>query len=295
MKKIVITGHSGFIGQHLVSKLQDDYSVIGIANTLQKKQSITEIKKDVRTISPSDIPGKIDCIIHLAALSDVTYCQKFPQKCFDINVTGTQKMLEVARKKNSKFIFISTSHVYGYPKKLPLSELTETHPQMVYPTSKLMGELACNSYANSYDLDITVLRLFSVYGPYSPKHLVINKIISQTMKSNKLKLGNLKPKRDFIFILDVISAIELMIKNTKNFNIFNIGSGKNFSILQICKKLEKISGKKLEILPTKKFIRTNEIPKIQADISKIKKLSWLPTTSIDDGLKYTWQWLQERD
>jgi len=119
LEKIIVTGHNGFIGSHLIQNLQNKFHIIGISEQINKKFPIKQIKKDIKKITPKDIPKDIFCIIHLAALTDVTICEKNPRKCFETNVLGTLNMLEIARKINSKLIYLSTSHVYGKPQKKP--------------------------------------------------------------------------------------------------------------------------------------------------------------------------------
>jgi len=289
LKKILITGHNGFIGSYLVKSLSN-YNLIGISETINKKNEITQIKKNITKLTIDDLPKDIFCIIHLAALTDVKFCQDNPIKCFDVNINGTLNILEITKQLGSKLIFISTSHVYGNPKKVPITEDYTTHPESIYSGSKLAGEILCESYSKSYNLDISILRLFSVYGPNSPPHLVTSRIISQLLTKNNISIGNTFPKRDFIFIDDVIRAISVVLENSSGFNIFNIGSGKSHSILELCTLLQKISGKNSTIKSIKSLKRKNETPEIVSNNSKIKKLGWKPSTSILDGLKITYDW-----
>jgi len=240
------------------------------------------------------VPQDIDCIIHLAALTDVSYCQNNPVDCFQVNVYGTQNMIEIARKINSKFLYLSTSHVYGIPKALPIKEDHPRNPTSIYSASKLAGEIVCESYANSYDMDVSIIRLFSVYGPKSPEHLVTSRIILQSLKNDSIKLGNLYPKRDFIYIKDVVCAIELVLKKTSGLSTYNIGSGKSYSILELCNVLQKISGRKIRIESIKSKARKNDVNNVISNNSKIRKLGWKPKTYIDSGLKETFEWFSKQ-
>jgi len=287
LKKILITGHNGFIGSHLVKSLSN-YNLIGISEKINKNNEITQIKKNITKLTIHDIPKDIFCIIHLAALTDVKFCQDNPKKCYDVNINGTLNILEITKQLGSKLIFVSTSHVYGKPKKVPINEDSTTHPESIYSGSKLAGEVLCESYSKSFDLDISILRLFSVYGPNAPQHLVTSRIISQLLTKNNISIGNTFPKRDFVFIDDVIKAIYMVLERSSGFNIFNIGSGKSHSILDLCTTLQKISGKKSTIKSIKSLKRKNETLEIVSNISKIKKLGWKPTTSFVNGLKKTY-------
>lgn len=283
--KILITGSSGFLGSHLVEHLSKDNEIFGIS---KKKDKISKnIGKDILTIKK--IPSKIDCIIHLAALTDVQYCQNYPQKCFEINVLGTLNMLEMARKNNCKFILPTSSLIFGNPKKLPLSENSPIHPITIHGSSKAICETMCESYSDLYGIDIISTRLFSIYGPGSPSYSIVHRIISQILHKRKIILGNTGTKRDFLFISDFVDAIDLLVKSNLNgFNQFNIGSGKSYSVLSICKKLLKISGKSLPIQIDQKLIRTNDVKNLISDCSKMRKLGWNPKISINNGLRLTY-------
>lgn len=290
MKTILVTGYSGFIGSHLVNSLKRNYKIIGLSRKKPKNSSITHITSDIRKTRVKDIPKKVDAIIHLAALTDVMYCQSNPTKCFDINVNGTQNLLEIAKKINAKFCYVSSQHVYGNPKRLPMKENDIINPGNIYSASKAAAEILCKSYSSSFGMHVSILRLFSVYGPQSPNHLVTTRLILQLLKGNKFTVGNLSPKRDFIYINDVVIAVEIILKKSQSSNIYNIGTGRSFSILEITKILQKISNKKMAIKSIKSLSRKSDVPNVIADNSKIKKLGWKQQTKFIDGLKKTYDW-----
>jgi len=295
MNEILITGSSGFLGSHLVNSLQNSQKIIGLSNNKQeiKSKNISHKKIDLRE-NKITISSKISSIIHLAAISDIKYCNDNPSVCFDVNVAGTKKMLEMCRKKDVNFIFASTSHVYGKPKINPVTEKETTKINSIYSTTKIIGENLCESYAKTYGLNIAVLRFFSLYGPNAPKHNVIYNIINQYKNYSKIKMGNLKPKRDFLYIGDAIRAIKTVNKNQKGFQVFNVGSGKSFSIKMICDKIEKIMKKKSTIETDKSKIRKNDILEIRSDYNKIRKIyRWEPKISLDEGLTKTCEYYQK--
>jgi len=280
---ILITGSQGFIGSHLLREFLPENEVIGL-----------NIKKDFKTknykprkkniVKLNDIKESLDGIIHLAALTDVKFCDNFPQKCIETNVLGTQKMLELTRKKDCKLIFVSTSHVYGIPKNLPIKEDQPTNPTSVYAKSKRLAEILCEEYSKAYGLNVSILRFFSVYGKNSPSHLVTSRIISQLGKKT-IQLGNLSTKRDFIFIDDVIHATKIAFERSHNFNIYNIGTGKSHSILQVCNLIKKLAKKKTPVESFSNIRRKDDAKEIVADISRIKRLGWKPQTTLENGLK----------
>ena len=289
MKNIIVTGHDGFLGSHLVPELQKKFNVIGVSKT-RYNQKITQLKKDICKISYLDFPEKINYIIHLAAITDPIYCQKNPKECFNVNVNGTQNILELARRKDSKIIFFSTSHVYGIPKKLPVKEGDPKHPNSIYSDSKLDAEIICESYSRTYGLDVSIARLFSVYGPNSSSHLVVNSIINQLLKNKVIQLGNVNSRRDFIYVTDVIQAIKIILKTIHGFNDYNVGTGKSYSILEICEILKKISKKNIPVESIKSKIRKNDLSKIVCDPTKIQNLGWNPKIGISVGLQKMLEW-----
>ena len=240
-------------------------------------------------IKDSDI-AKNSCIIHLAAITDVAYCEKHPEECYNVNVMATQKILEIARKKNCSLIYPSTSHVYAIPHKLPIKATHPTNATSVYSESKISAEKLCQAYSKSYGLNISVLRLFSTYGPKNSEYKVESRIIRQLLSNSMIKIGNLSPKRDFIYIDDVTKAFQIVIKNLKNFNTYNVGSEKSYSIQEICNILKKLSGKETPIVADKGKLRKNDIKNVVSDCSKIKKLGWKPKISINEGLELTLNW-----
>jgi UDP-glucose 4-epimerase len=290
MKQIIITGHNGFLGSNLLLKLiSEKYDITGISKTIKKNDSIKQIKRNILNIKDSDI-AKNSCIIHLAAITDVVYCEKYPEECYKVNVMATQKILEIARKKNCSLIYPSTSHVYGIPRKLPIKETHPTNASSVYSESKISGEKLCEMYSKSYGLNISVLRLFSTYGPKNSEYKVESRIITQLLSNRSIKIGNLSPKRDFIYIDDVIRAFQIVIKNLKGFNIYNVGLERSYSIQEICNILKKLSGKKISVVTDKTKLRKNDIKNVVSDCSKIKKLGWKPKISINKGLELTLNW-----
>ncbi len=290
MDEILVTGSTGFIGNHLIPELSKNYKILGISKN--KKNPSKNFASRTIDITRSNfmLKNNFKKIIHMAAYSDVTYCDLNPTKCYELNVKSTQKMLEIARKNDSNFIFLSSSHVYGNPIRLPLSETDSCYPLTHYASSKKMSEMLCETYYQTYGLDIQIARIFSAYGPKSPKSNLIFNIIDQMIKDSKITLGNISPKRDFIFISDVISGlIKIINSKKKGFHIYNIGSGKSTSVEDLVKICIQLSNKNLKLNSSKKHKRKNEIPNIYANISKMKKeFNWKPLISLRKGLEITY-------
>jgi len=289
-RKILITGSQGFIGSHLLTELIIKNKIIGVNVILDKRtKNYIPLKKDILKLTAGDALGKLYGIVHLAAITDIDFCNKNPHKCFATNVLGTQKVLEIARKKDCKLVYVSTSHVYGKPIKLPITEGHPKNPESIYAASKLAGEICCEGYANTYGLDISVVRLFSVYGPNSPSYLVTSRIFSQ-INNRVIRLGNLHAKRDFIYVKDAVNGVKTVLEKSKRFNVYNIGMGKSYSILAVCNLIKKISAKTTPIQSVRSYLRKNDINEIRSNSSKIRKLGWKPKFDLKKGLELTLKW-----
>lgn len=287
-QNVLVTGATGFVGKNLVNKLlENKYNVIAVARTnFTKTQGVTSLKID---ISRGKIPIRqnVNSIIHLASMTNIDECAMNPKLCIKTNVMGTLEVLELARKKKAKMIYISSSHVYGNPIYLPINEEHQINPVSMYGTSKAIGEDLCLRYADSYGIELAILRIFTVFGPYSQPYQIIGSIISQASKSNKIFLGNIDTKRDFVYVDDVVRAIIKATKTSfKKPSICNVGTGKSTKIKRMIQYLEKLLGKKIVVKSGSK--RATDIQELRADISKIRiELGWSPYTSLDEGLKRT--------
>ena len=286
-----MTGSSGFIGNYLVPQLlNQNYKIFGISKKKQKSfKNFISSSIDISKISNSKLQNNFSKIIHMAALSDVDYCNFNPSKCYEINVNGTQRMLEIARKKDAEFIFLSSSHVYGNSKNLPLSETESNQPLSHYASSKKISEILCETYALTYGLNIRIARIFSVYGPNSSKSNLVFNIINQVIHDSQITLGNITPKRDFIFIDDVITGLlDIINSKKKGYDTYNLGTGKSTSITDLINIVLNFSNKKMRIISKKDKIRKNDMLDICADISKMNSdFNWKPKILLKKGLEIT--------
>ena len=291
MKTVLVTGYNGFIGSNLIPELQKKFRLIGVSKLKHSDINIKQIKHDISKNNTIRLPEKISTIIHLAGITGVDFCQSNPKKAFATNIQGTKQILELARKKDSNVIFLSTSHVFGKVKNNTIKSDYEKNPNSVYGITKLAGEILCKSYSNSYGLNIGIPRLFSIYGPHAPIHSVSYSIIQQILTKKNIRLGNIKSERDFLYVKDAINAILIIMKKNKKFNDYNIGAGKGYSITEICDLVKKILKKDhVSIKTVRTKIRKNDFSSIISNSSKIKKLGWEPKISIKKGLRFTIDW-----
>ena len=297
-KKVIVTGGAGFIGSHLVESLikEDDISEIIIIdnfkdgnfkniNSLKKNFKIKIVKKDINTIKNNDKNFKnIDCVFHLAAIADIVPSIIKPLQYCYTNIIGTIKILEAIRyNKIKKIIFSASSSCYGIPKKYPTDELAKIDPQYPYAFSKYLGEQAIIHWSKIYKINYISLRLFNVYGTRSRTTgaygAVMGVFLKQKLCNKPLTIvGSGLQERDFVNVKDVCNAFVKAFKSKKNNKIYNIGSSKPKSILELANLLKS----KVTYIPK----RPGEPFKTFANINKVKKeLNWKPRISFANGIQ----------
>jgi len=269
-ESVLLTGGDGFIGRALKSADNG----LNIVSFDVNEGDVTTF--DFRVFNVSHV-------IHLAALTSVEDSWENPRDYYRVNMMGTLNVLEFCRNRNASMTYIST-YVYGAPKYLPVDERHPISPASVYNHSKYLAEDMCRFYAENLGVSVTVLRLFNPYGPGQSKNFLIPNIIHQVLKSDQIELKDLKPKRDFIYIDDIVSAIWLTV-GQKGFHYFNVGSGVSVSVAELCDIVQSIAGTNLPVI-SKNMVRKNEVMDVIADYTKIKdELGWIPKTDIRSGIK----------
>ena len=270
---ILVTGANGFIGSALCNRLTKDnnYSVI--------RFDVDD--GDIVDYDFSNCGAKHVC--HLAARTFVPQSWDQPYEYYKTNLLGTINILDYCRKNNAGMTFVST-YMYGAPQYLPIDENHPLKAHSIYNHTKLLSEDVCAFYSKHFDVPVTILRLFNVYGAGQSQNFLIPSVVKQALSNNKIEILDTTPKRDFVYIDDVIDAICLTI-GLEGFNIYNIGSGISFSVLDVINCICSAIGEKKQIID-KKQVRPNEVFDVIADISKIKtELNWAPKTSFEEGIK----------
>jgi NAD dependent epimerase/dehydratase len=309
--KIFITGAAGFVGSHLTEKLiKKKYKVVafdrynsnndfGWLNKIRSKNRKNFILGDIRDFdSVYNAMRGCKVVFHLAALIGIPYSYISPVAYLKTNVEGTYNVLEAARRLKIKNVIItSTSEVYGSAKYLPINENHPINSQSPYAASKAAADQLAMSFYKSFNLPVKIIRPFNIYGPRQSQRAIIPTIISQTLNKSKIiTLGNVKPTRDFNYVLDVVDAF-IKIMNSKKAigQVLNVGSNKKISISYLCNEILKITNikKNIKISAERKRPKLSEVENLQSDNKKIKKiLSWSPKTNLKQGLKYTITWFK---
>jgi UDP-glucuronate 4-epimerase len=310
--KVLVTGAAGFIGSHLCERLlSQGCKVTGIDNfddfydpqikrrniqNCTQNDSFQLIQADIRDTAAMEtaIGSSVDIIIHLAAKAGVRPSIAQPILYADVNVNGTTVLLEVARKhKVTKFIFGSSSSVYGNNKKVPFSEDDNIDfPISPYAATKKAGELICHTYHHLYSIDITCLRLFTVYGPRQRPDLAIHKFAALIENDKPIPIyGDGSMMRDFTYIDDVIDGIVAAMDRCKGYNIYNLGCSHPITVNDLVTEIEKALGKtaKREYVPA----QPGDVQRTYADITKAaKELNYNPRMDIETGLANFTSWLR---
>ena len=309
MLKLLITGGLGFVGSHLVDSLvKKNHKIMILTKTLSKKKNIKKSAKKIQ-IEKIDLTnfqqlGKIiekfkpNVIIHLAGNASHSKSFENPLKDIDSNAKTTLFMLEKIRKLNTqcKFILGSTFIVIGKPKKLPVNENTPCNPTTIYGTNRLSSEYFCKIYHEVYGLHTNIFRITNSYGPREqiiPKKNAVNFLIYKSFKKEEISIYNQgKFFRDFIYIDDVISGINIILKNGKSGELYWISSGKRTWFYEFGDILEKTTGCKVKYSETPVYTKKVDVGNFVVSNSKLRKLGWSPKISVDVGVKKTLKFFQ---
>ena len=326
--KIIVTGSSGFIGFHVSKKLLESGKKVHGVDSMNnyydvnlKKARLSILKKYKNfSFSKAKIENKKNLdkafkkfkpavVIHLAAQAGVRYSIEKPRVYLDSNITGTYNIIEISKKLNVKhLIMASSSSVYGANKKIPFKEIDKTETQMsIYAATKKSNESMAHAYSNIWKVPITMVRFFTVYGPWGRPDMALFKFTKGILNKKKIDIyNNGKMYRDFTYIDDIVSGINLLIKkvpNTKQlgkykndslspiapFRILNIGNTKKVYLLDFIKEIEKVLGKKAKrnYMPLQK----GDVKQTLSNTNLLKKITrYNPKTNFKTGIRKFLDW-----
>jgi NAD dependent epimerase/dehydratase len=314
-KKILVTGSEGFIGSHLVECLVTqgyDIKAFVLYNSFNNHGWLEELPDkvkgnfeifmgDIRNIDSIKLSMQsCDTVLNLAALIGIPYSYISPSSYIDTNLNGTNNLLEVAKDQGvKKFIHTSTSEVYGSAQYIPIDEKHPLVGQSPYSASKIGADQLALSYHFSFGLPVSVLRPFNTFGPRQSARAIIPTIISQIASKKKtIRLGSLKPTRDYTYVEDVAYGFIKSMNSKKNIGeITNLGTGFEISMGDLANEISDIMNAKIQIIEDKKRVRPkkSEVQRLVSNNSKAKKiLKWKPKYSGVKGfriaLKKTINW-----
>ncbi len=307
----LVTGAAGFIGSHLCHMLlQEGFEVVGVDSftdfyprwmkelniqPLRKAKKFKLMTEDLNDLDLRKILSKIDFIFHHAAQPGVraswgnNFCIYTKN-----NVEATQKLLEAARDTNpKKFVYASSSSVYGSCPELPMSETSPLHPFSPYGVTKLAAEHLCALYHKNYGVPAISLRFFTVYGPGQRPDMAFHKFLKAAVKSKPITVyGDGKQTRDFTYISDIAEANLACLEKGKAGEIYNVGGGSRKTLEEIFPILESICQKKIEV--KQEDTQKGDVLHTYANIGKASRdLDYSPQTQLYDGLKEEWLWIKK--
>jgi len=312
MKNILVTGGAGFIGSNLITKLlaSGKYKVTTIDNfddfysrklkefnitPFKSNPNFTLVEGDIRNADDLEKTGDIDVIVHLAAKAGVRPSIMNPILYQDVNVSGTQNLLEFARRKGIKqFVFASSSSVYGVNENVPWMEEEKLQPISPYASTKLSGEMLGHVYSHLYNIRFIALRFFTVYGPAQRPDLAIHKFFNSIVNDKPIPVfGDGSTSRDYTFVEDTVSGIEAAIEYDKtNFEIINLGNHNTVTLSGLIEAIEDVCGKKAII--DRQPEQPGDVPQTYATISKAQQLlGYNPHTDLKTGLQRFFGWYKQ--
>ena len=315
--KIYITGSEGFFGSHLTEYLvklghhitcliqYNSFHNYGWLDELknQKNKNVKYLFGDIRDFSfLKNTTKNHDIIINLAALISIPHSYTSVKSFLDTNIIGTFNLLEACKENKIKqLIHTSTSEVYGTALYAPIDEKHPLQPQSPYSASKISADNLVMSYYYSFNLPITILRPFNMFGPRQSTRAVIPTIITQALQKNKIQLGTINVTRDFNFVYDIAEGFNKALLNKKSIGqTINLGSGLETKLSDIIKFLEIISNKKIfiKIIDKRKRPKKSEVFRLIACNKKaLKILNWKPkyknSNQLIKALSITYNWYKK--
>jgi UDP-glucuronate 4-epimerase len=310
MPHVLVTGGAGFIGSHLVdSLLRDGCRVTAIdnfdpfydrslklANIAQHRDGALWrlVEGDIRDAALlQTLPADIDVIVHLAAAAGVRPSIADPVRYQEINVGGTQNLLELARARGIRqFVFGSSSSVYGVNPRVPWSEDDHMLPISPYASTKISGELLGHVYAHLHGIRFIALRFFTVYGPRQRPDLAIHKFTKLMLAGEPVPLyGDGSTRRDYTYVGDIVAGLRAAMRYDRTpFEIINLGNNHTVSLMELVRELEGVLG--LTAVIDRRPDQPGDVSQTWANIDKARRLlGYEPATAFAEGLRHFAEWI----
>jgi len=316
-KNFLVTGGAGFIGSHLVDALLSRGDLVTVLDNFNefydakvKRNNISDHRKganyrliegDIRdraVVQAAYLHGPFDAVVHLAAMAGVRPSLEKPALYMDVNINGTQNLLDEAIKSTPKprFIFGSSSSVYGNRSGEEFLETDRVdQPLSPYAASKAAGELVAYAAHHTHDLSVTCLRFFTVYGPRQRPDLAIHKFAKRILQGKPIEVyGEGNSKRDYTFVSDIIyGVLQSLTYDCSGYDIINLGRSDPIALMEMIKVLENALGKRAKI--EHKDFQTGDMPYTFANIDKARRLlNYNPSVKFEDGIRLFVDWFIEQ-
>ena len=291
-----ITGAAGFIGSALCRRLDaQGHAVVGYDNLSRGRRGnlppgIRLVEGDIRDehgVDAAIAAARPDCVIHLAAMHFIPECTAKPAETMEVNVQGTERVLEACRRHSVRHIVLASSAAVYAPGDGPCTEdVTPIGPLEVYGASKVAAEVTVAGFQAETGAASTVLRLFNAIGRDETNPHVIPHIFESLHTSDTIQLGNIEPRRDYIDTRDIADAIAAVAGGGEGLRTFNVGTGTAYSVRDVLKSLERIIGRPIHVVQDSARVRATERMVLLADVGAIGRATgWAPRLSLSDTLK----------
>lgn len=306
MKKVLIIGAAGFVGNYLIRYFTcfeevDIYATKLLGESVNFPDNVKTFNLDI--LNKDDIITLLyeirpDYVFHLAAQSSVSVAWKNPAITIDINIKGAVNVLDAVRELYYKprILLIGSGEEYGYIKanEIPIIEENNIRPGNIYAATKACQNMIGRIYAQAYDMEVIMVRAFNHIGPEQSSIFVVSDFCRQVaeiemhMREPIMYVGNLAAKRDFTDVRDVVRAYALLIEKGIAGETYNVGSGRAYEIREILQKIVSMSEVEIEIRIDSNKIRPVDVPIIEADITKIREITgWKPSFTLEQTISET--------
>ncbi len=276
-KTVLVTGATGFIGRALLARLRaEGRDVLAIGSA----QGDIGDPATLRALGRNQVGH----VVHLAGRTYVPESWGDPRGFLETNVRGTLNVLEFCRDAGASLTFLS-AYLYGVPGRLPIAEDAPRRPNNPYALSKHLAEEACRFYADHYKLAVTVLRPFNVYGPGQADRFLVPTVLRQVLRAQEIEVLDLKPRRDWLYVEDLVDAMSAACHAPSGYNVYNLGSGASHSVAELIRIVQDVAKTRLPVR-SKATVRDNEIDDTVADIGRARAgLKWAPRTTLEEGVR----------
>lgn len=310
--KILVTGGAGFIGAHVAKKLAERGETIIIVDDFNDRYDPALKEARVKALVPSEVPvirqdirdlqslaklfaeSNFDTVIHLAAWAAVQTSIKQPHIYTAVNVDGTVNLLELARQHDIKhFVFASSSSVYGGRVNTPFRETDDvSRPISPYAATKVAGEVLCAAWHNMYQMPVSCLRFFTVYGPWGRPEMALFKFAEAIRTGQPLSMRGRSTTRDFTYIDDIVQGVLSAHDRPQGYQIYNLGHQDAVTLPRFITAIESAMSQRANIVEAP--LPAGDVAHTLADISKAQRLlGYQPTTSIEEGVRQFVHWYLE--
>jgi len=286
--RVIVTGASGFIGHNLVRRLSNLKAETLVIDRNQPAEHFSGVDFEWADLRHLNKEYEADFLIHLAAVTNAGYAEKYPMETYETNVLGTVNLMNHV-KISKRILFPSTALIYKASTD-PISEEGDLDQSSTYAQSKTIGEQVLKFHSNRQQVDHTVVRFFNVFGPGQQAMYIIPQVLRQILEENKVVVRNGAVMRDMLFVDDCIDAVlRLAVTPEAANDVFNIGSGEIVSISDIARGAIEVSGRSnVEYTDLEQNIDYSPTS-IMADIGKVTAtIDWRPRVSLSEGLKRIW-------